>query len=335
MRSPSQRILCFACLALTPGIAAAQLTTNFQFSSAGAVGLGFGQGQVWTYSAFSTEIRHYAQSGAFIGSIVRPGEAANDVDIEFTQAPLVLNATPLPADTLLFINGETGVAEVYAVNTANGAVLASLTTAFGGSHVVGGAHHPLRGTLFLVQDRVPSDANQRSRIAEINPQTGAVINSFQITTVAPTFTVNFGDIEVADNGNLLVVSDDEITVAELTPTGSLVTLHTLPAGVGGLSGIGLDAGACAFWVGTPAGLVSRVAWPSGSPLCVAPCDDIDFNGDGLFPDTADIDDFLSVFSGGPCSTGTCSDIDFNNDGLFPDTTDIDALLSVFSGGGCL
>ena len=64
------------------------------------------------------------------------------------------------------------------------------------------------------------------------------------------------------------------------------------------------------------------------------CDSIDFNGDGLFPDTADIDDFLSVFSGGPCSTGNCGDIDFNNDGLFPDTGDIDSLLSVFSGGGC-
>ncbi|MFO0833011.1 MAG: LamG-like jellyroll fold domain-containing protein [Phycisphaerales bacterium] len=68
---------------------------------------------------------------------------------------------------------------------------------------------------------------------------------------------------------------------------------------------------------------------------VSPCDSIDFNQDGLFPDTADIEDFLSVFAGGPCSTGTCGDTDFNNDGLFPDTLDIDALLSVFSGGPCL
>jgi uncharacterized membrane protein len=68
------------------------------------------------------------------------------------------------------------------------------------------------------------------------------------------------------------------------------------------------------------------------------CDSIDFNNDGLFPDTADIDDFLSVFSGGPCSTDPtpgCNDIDFNNDGLFPDTLDIDSLLSVFSGGPCI
>jgi hypothetical protein len=66
------------------------------------------------------------------------------------------------------------------------------------------------------------------------------------------------------------------------------------------------------------------------------CDSIDFNNDGLFPDTQDIDDFLSVFGGGPCSNDpNCNDIDFNNDGLFPDTLDIDSLLSVFGGGDCL
>ncbi len=69
---------------------------------------------------------------------------------------------------------------------------------------------------------------------------------------------------------------------------------------------------------------------------VGACDSIDFNNDGLFPDTADIDDFLSVFSGGACSNDpNCGDIDFNNDELFPDTLDIDSLLSVFSGGECL
>jgi hypothetical protein len=66
------------------------------------------------------------------------------------------------------------------------------------------------------------------------------------------------------------------------------------------------------------------------------CDPIDFNNDGLFPDTADIDDYLSVFGGGPCSNDpNCGDVDFNNDGLFPDTLDIDSLLSVFGGGPCL
>jgi hypothetical protein len=78
--------------------------------------------------------------------------------------------------------------------------------------------------------------------------------------------------------------------------------------------------------------VGDVTCVPGGPVC----DSIDFNADGLFPDTLDIDDFLSVFSGGACSNDpNCGDIDFNNDGLFPDTTDIDSLLSVFSGGACL
>ncbi|MFO0833050.1 MAG: kelch repeat-containing protein [Phycisphaerales bacterium] len=76
-------------------------------------------------------------------------------------------------------------------------------------------------------------------------------------------------------------------------------------------------------------------WSAAFPPCGPVCDGVDFNQDGLFPDTADIDDFLSVFSGGACGTGACGDIDFNNDGLFPDTLDIDSLLSVFSGGACL
>jgi hypothetical protein len=71
-----------------------------------------------------------------------------------------------------------------------------------------------------------------------------------------------------------------------------------------------------------------------APPVVGGCDSIDFNGDGLFPDVSDIDDFVSVFAGGACSTGTCGDIDFNNDGLFPDTGDIDAFLRVFAGGSC-
>ncbi|MFO0831141.1 MAG: hypothetical protein U0637_04760 [Phycisphaerales bacterium] len=76
-----------------------------------------------------------------------------------------------------------------------------------------------------------------------------------------------------------------------------------------------------------AGATVEVAGPT--------CDTVDFNGDGLFPDTADIDDFLAVFSGGACSNDPhCGDVDFNNDGLFPDAFDIEVFLTVFSGGAC-
>ncbi|MFO0832333.1 MAG: PA14 domain-containing protein [Phycisphaerales bacterium] len=119
--------------------------------------------------------------------------------------------------------------------------------------------------------------------------------------------------------------------------------------VGG--GIGLRAGLHAVRVeffegGGGCGLIMRRKGTTGTDVVIpasdfareVPCDGIDYNNDGLFPDTADIDDFLSVFSGGPCSTASttgCNDVDFNNDGLFPDTLDIDAIISVFSGGPCL
>jgi len=69
-------------------------------------------------------------------------------------------------------------------------------------------------------------------------------------------------------------------------------------------------------------------------LALTACDCIDFNGDGLFPDNQDLQDFFDVFGGGPCSTGTCGDLDFNNDQLFPDNADIEDFLSVFGGGPC-
>jgi hypothetical protein len=65
------------------------------------------------------------------------------------------------------------------------------------------------------------------------------------------------------------------------------------------------------------------------------CDSLDFNNDGLYPDNADLVDFLSVFGGGACSTGTCQDIDFNNDGLYPDNEDLIGYLRVFGGGACV
>lgn len=73
---------------------------------------------------------------------------------------------------------------------------------------------------------------------------------------------------------------------------------------------------------------------SGYVIELPPCNKIDFNNDGLFPDDTDLLDFLSVLAGGACSTGNCDSIDFNDDGLFPDDADLIAFLTVLSGGSC-
>jgi hypothetical protein len=71
-------------------------------------------------------------------------------------------------------------------------------------------------------------------------------------------------------------------------------------------------------------------------VCIvgAPCDDIDFNRDGLFPDETDLVAFLSVLAGAPCPTPRCGDLDFNNDTLFPDEADLIAYVSRLAGGTC-
>jgi hypothetical protein len=70
-----------------------------------------------------------------------------------------------------------------------------------------------------------------------------------------------------------------------------------------------------------------------SPNCPR-FDTIDFNNDGVSPDTQDIADFVSVYGGGSCSNDPfCNDIDFNNDEVSPDLADLEALLCVYGGGG--
>ncbi|HYF15661.1 MAG TPA: choice-of-anchor X domain-containing protein [Phycisphaerales bacterium] len=96
-------------------------------------------------------------------------------------------------------------------------------------------------------------------------------------------------------------------------------------------------GATAFNVTTTGAGAGTVDLSFNTNVACGPvgCDSIDFNGDGLFPDNQDLQDFLDVFGGGTCSTGTCGDLDFNNDGLFPDNLDLEAFFSVFGGGPCL
>lgn len=73
-----------------------------------------------------------------------------------------------------------------------------------------------------------------------------------------------------------------------------------------------------FWTGTPK------------------CDSVDFNRDGIYPDSEDLFNFLDVFGGAPCpSAFGCNDLDFNNDQIFPDIVDLEQFLFVFGGGSCV
>jgi len=112
-------------------------------------------------------------------------------------------------------------------------------------------------------------------VAEIDSTTGAVLQSWQTTAAAPGFTIDRGDLDVAPNGNILIAGSDQASLAEFSPTGALVTLHTLPNGVSSLAGIALNHNACYFWGVETNGQVARMMWvPARSDCggCYVNCD---------------------------------------------------------------
>jgi hypothetical protein len=215
--------------------------------------------QVWVYPCDSATVTRFSPAGTVLGTLARPGEVANDVDVDVAPVALTLGVTALAAGDLIVVNGETGVAELYAPETT---ATAALVTTFGASHVVGGAYHTTRASVFAVQDRVAA-AGQANVIAELDPITGAERARF---STLPAFDVNYGDLDVCQaTGNLFVVSSIESTIAEFTATGTLVAEYPLPAAVTLASGIGIEDGTGAAWISGTGGGVWRVTGlPCGS-----------------------------------------------------------------------
>ncbi len=69
-----------------------------------------------------------------------------------------------------------------------------------------------------------------------------------------------------------------------------------------------------------------------------PCDTVDFNNNGVFPEDQDVVDFFDVLAGGnpaTCDSALgCQGVDFNNNGVFPEDQDVVDFLNVLAGGAC-
>lgn len=190
-----------------------------------ALGHDAAQNKLWIYECNGDSIYCIDTTGAKLLGIKAPGEVANDVDIEIAPVSFQFSGTTIPQGTILFINGETSSAEVYAIDPLTGVVLDTLFTAFGNSHIVGGAYHIPSGTMYMVQDNVPG-VTLGNRIGEVNAVNGSFIQDFSISNL---FNVSYGDMEGAENGNLYVTSSVEDSIMEITSQGVLVQMHALPA----------------------------------------------------------------------------------------------------------
>lgn len=263
------RSLRIIALAATVSVAHAQLSVEFTFnpSQTGSTCALTGDSDVWVYGCFGTTIDRYASDGTHIASIPAPGGSANDVDLDIVSQPMTLGTSAVPAGSLLFFDGESGVCEVYAVDSATGAVIGSLATGFGSSHVVGGAYDAATDSLFLLQDNVPGGtlANQ---VAQVDPISGAILSTFH--TSAAGFNVSYGDLDVSStNGHLYLVSSIESRIGVFSTSGALLSSLPLPPGVGSLSGIGIDDLTGGAWVCSNGGVVWRLGdlVEIGAPYC--------------------------------------------------------------------
>jgi len=240
--------------------ASAQLTILTQFdpsNTGGTCGIAYNSpaGEIMVIGCNASTIDRYAEDGTFISSATMAGESANDVDIDMSPADLVMNGTFVAQGQLLLVNGETGAADIYAIDEGTNAVIDTLVAGFGASHVVGGSYHPQRGTFFLVQDNVPGGFVE-NRVAEIDASTGDTLQTF---SVQPYFDVNYGDLDISPvSGHHSSHRSSDDGIAEFTPDGGFVTEHVLPAGVSSLSGIALDNDLEGAWVCNTSGMVFKL-----------------------------------------------------------------------------
>ncbi|MBK9073711.1 MAG: T9SS type A sorting domain-containing protein [Flavobacteriales bacterium] len=238
----------------------AQLTVLTQFNpsnTGGTCGIAYNSpaGEIMVIGCSASTIDRYAEDGTFITSATMVGGSANDVDIDMSPADLTMNGTFVAQGQLLLVNGESGAAEIYAIDEATNQVIDTLVAGFGDSHVVGGSYHPQRGTFFLVQDNVPGGFEE-NRVAEIDATTGDTLYTF---SVQPYFDVNYGDLDISPvSGNLFIVSSSDDGIAEFTADGVFITEHLLPVGVTNLSGIALDNDLQGAWVCNTSGVVFKL-----------------------------------------------------------------------------
>lgn len=235
---------------------AATLVSSFDAGLGVLVSIAFDlrAGTLFLQPDFDPLTVEYSTAGSEIGTgIPQPGASSNDIDLDFADLATGFGQTPVPANTLLVLNGENAPGTLYAVQKDDGVVLDSLPIPATGNPV-GGAYHTERGTFFSV-------AWNTDLITEIDLATGTAVASFPVSPVGSvTYDVFYGDLEVDPaSGMLLLVSSNETSIRVLDPTGAFVRdIDVGAAGVTGMSGIAWDAETRTAWITSTTGLVYQV-----------------------------------------------------------------------------
>ena len=239
-----------------------EIRTTFNSGLGGLVGAAANEYQqaLYVYPAFGAVIHSLTRLGMNIGTLGMQGGGANDVDLDIAAAAFQLKDVQIPQGSLLIFNGESGVTEIYAIDAKTGTLLSQLDTAFGASHVVGGAYNPVTNTIWLIQDNVPA-GSLGNLVAQIDPVTGQVLSSFNVVTPEVSFGVSFGDLHInPHNGNILLVSSIQSAMAEFDISGKLLRLLPFPPGVSTVSGLAVSADGELLWLVSTSGAVYELGF---------------------------------------------------------------------------
>ncbi len=304
---------------LLAGTACAEAVTVEEFTPelGGLVAIGVDEAAdlLFLYPTFG-DVQVQQLDGTPVSSYEQPGNNSNDFDLDVAHVDFMLAAVEVPAGSLLIFNGESDPQRVWAVEPVTGTVISELVLGEPIGQLVGGSLAPDGSALYLVDW-------SNDVIRSFDMQTGAQLDSFSVQPEgSPSFDVFFGDMDVAANGNILIVSSSQTRIREITPDGEFVQDFDLGGlGLPGMSGIDTSPDSRVVYACSTGGLYWRITGvPVLTPACAA-----DFNADGTV-DSTDLNLLLANF--GQFTTET----DANCDGV-ANSDDLNVLLGAF-GNSC-
>lgn len=268
--------------------------------------------QLYVYDCGATSIHRYEIDGTPLSTIdvsaLSPSALGSLNVIYFYNLDTFGGVDIGDYGKLLLIDGGSGTTRIHAFELETGAYLATLNTAFGDSHVVGATFNPATQTIFLLQNQ--DAATNPNTIAEIDPETGAVLRTF--STAAWGFDIAEGDIDAARDGELLVVSSIESTMAKVKLDGTLRREIPISDAITGITSLESTYTGPSAWITDVSGQIFGIHGP-----VVLTCPQ-DYNQD----DVVDILDYLDFFedfgvcSGLPMPCGTYGNPDgYHGDGF--------------------
>jgi hypothetical protein len=158
----------------------------------------------------STIYRINKATGALLGSFDIPSSGStSNLGLQFVADGFTLNATAVPAGSLLITDGAPNPDQFIAVNAVDGTVIATRTAATNFDFVAG-LYHAGRNTLFGL-DGSPD------QLIEINPATGATVNTFLLA-----FDVQAGGLSVDAAGNIWIATSGSSLIRRFNVTTNTV-----------------------------------------------------------------------------------------------------------------